>query len=200
MSSIDSVCNAIQLRYTPPVTSKKGVIGIGVPNDQAARSRNLRRSCGFFASGSSFGGPSVGPQGRRHKGSAWSPVRQPVRAATPIGVGVAVVLLDQLEPHMADTPMGAPAPTTDEELRDIAQHDFEAALTQDQINEIEAEYNATWGVKRRITLLALSRSKADLVLNFGKQESGPDVLMEMIEHIYEFRDHLRDCIDQPREA
>lgn len=91
---------------------------------------------------------------------------------------------------------GVPAePTSNEELHRLAQHDFEAALTQDELNESEAQYNETWGVKRRITLLALSRSKADLVLNFGKQENGPDVLMEMIEHIYEFRDHLRNTIE-----
>lgn len=91
---------------------------------------------------------------------------------------------------------GVPAtPTTDEELHHMAQHDFEAAFTQDQLNEIEAQYNETWGVKRRITLLALARSKADLVLNFGKDENGPDVLMDMIEHIYEFRDHLRNTIE-----
>lgn len=93
---------------------------------------------------------------------------------------------------------GAPAPDTttdDADLHRMAQHDFEAELTQDQVNKIEAEYNHTWGYKRRITLLALSRSKADLVLNFGKDENGPDVLMEMVEHIYEFREHLRNGIE-----
>lgn len=102
--------------------------------------------------------------------------------------------------HSASLGVPAASPADDEDLCSMAQHDFEAALTQDQINAIEADYNETWGVNRRITLLALSRSKADLVLNFGKQEDGPDVVMEMIDHIYEFRDHLRACLEMTESA
>lgn len=98
------------------------------------------------------------------------------------------------------TSPGAPDRITDEELQSMAQHDFEAELTQDQINKIESDYNETWGVKRRITLLALSRSKAELVLNFGQLEDGADVIMEMIDHVHEFREHLRNGIELAESA
>jgi exodeoxyribonuclease X len=51
-------------RYASPVTSKKGVIGIGLPLQFAAQSRN-RTVCGFFVSGTVNGGLNVGAQARR---------------------------------------------------------------------------------------------------------------------------------------
>jgi prophage antirepressor-like protein len=56
------------LGYHLPVTSKKGVIGIGVPLHQAAQSRNLRRSCGFLVRAPSFGGSNGEPKGSPVKG------------------------------------------------------------------------------------------------------------------------------------
>lgn len=92
--------------------------------------------------------------------------------------------------------LGAPAPdtTTDDEITSMALMDFEPSLTMEQLDQIEANYNETWGVKRRITLLALTRSKAELVLNLSKSDNGIDVAMEMIDHVHAFRDHLRDGI------
>lgn len=49
--------------YTASVTSKKGVIGKGSPIDAAAKSRSLRKLCGFFVQAPSFGGPNGEPQG-----------------------------------------------------------------------------------------------------------------------------------------
>jgi hypothetical protein len=89
-------------RYNSRAGSKKGLVGIGVPKITAAKSRN-RKSCGFFHSGFRFGGPNVGPQGRRLNSSAVVPVRQPVRAASLIGVEVAVFKLTTSEANMART-------------------------------------------------------------------------------------------------
>ena len=89
--------------YTFPVTSKKGMIGIGVSFPQAAKSRNTAMDCGFHLCGPVYGGPNVGPQGRRLKASACGPVRQPVRAAALIGVEVAACTATTLEAIMAKT-------------------------------------------------------------------------------------------------
>lgn len=97
------------LGYTSstPQPSRRGqslqntVAGIGLLNAAAAQSRNTAQSCGFYFCASSFGGSNVGPQGRRNTASAAAPVDQPVRAATPIGLGVAVVQTAALEAIMA---------------------------------------------------------------------------------------------------
>ena len=54
--------------YNRLVTSKTGVIGFDSPAHQAAQSRNLRRSCGFFVRAPSFGGSNGEPQGSPVKG------------------------------------------------------------------------------------------------------------------------------------
>ena len=89
--------------YHSPVTSKKGVIGIGLPCVAAAKSRNLRRSCGFYVYGPLYGGPNVGPQGRLTTASAATQVDQPVRAAASIGLDTAVLQLSLLEAVMAQS-------------------------------------------------------------------------------------------------
>lgn len=76
------------------------MIGIGLPCAVAAKSRSLRRSCGFFVYGPFYGGPNVGPQGRLQTASAAAQVVQPVRAAAPIGLGTAVLQLLLLEAIM----------------------------------------------------------------------------------------------------
>lgn len=89
--------------YAFPVTSKKGVIGIGVPIVAAAKSRNSASDCGFHFCGPVYGGPNVGPQGHLHTASAATQVRQPVRAAASIGVDTAVSQLSLLEAIMANS-------------------------------------------------------------------------------------------------
>ncbi len=91
-----------KLRYTAVVTSNKGVAGIGVPNDVAAKSRSLRKSCGFSVLAPSFGGPNGEP-----KGSPANSLRcvtgTPTRSGClpQLALGVAVFKTDALEAGMA---------------------------------------------------------------------------------------------------
>jgi hypothetical protein len=89
--------DAIALHFAPKSTSKKGVAGIGVPKHFAAKAAAL---AAFLCPDTVQWWPWRGPQGRRFR-SAECPVRQPVRAAAPIGVVVAVVELHSTEATMA---------------------------------------------------------------------------------------------------
>lgn len=93
-----------------PQPSRRGqplqntVAGIGLLFVSAAQSRSSAESCGFSFCAPSFGGSNVGPQGRLLTASAGTQVDQPVRAASPIGLGVAVVQTVPLEAFMAQSP------------------------------------------------------------------------------------------------
>ena len=92
---------------------------------------------------------------------------------------------------MADTTtQGQTAPEHDD-LDDLATIDFEAEMTQEQVKEYETGQNEVWGMKRRITLISLTRTKAELVAGFSDTENGVEMLMEMIDHVHEWRDHLK---------
>jgi N-acetyl-beta-hexosaminidase len=84
-----------------------------------------------------------------------------------------------------------PAPGTEpiEELAQLAQQDFDAALTDEQVNEYERTQNQTWGYVRRIALVSLARSKAQLLKGFDSTDS-TDALMEAMENIQQWREHL----------
>jgi KilA-N domain len=97
------------LGYNAAVTSKKGVIGIGLPFASAAQSRNRRRSCGFHLSGPSFGGLNVGAQARLQTASAGAQVVQPVQAAALIGLLTAVFQTALQEANMANLSIGTSA-------------------------------------------------------------------------------------------
>jgi Rha family phage regulatory protein len=84
-------------------TSKKGVAGIGVPNPLAAQSRNTAQSCGFFVRAPVLAARMGGRKACRLKASACCPVRQPVRAASLFGDGVAVVLSSNWRPTMVES-------------------------------------------------------------------------------------------------
>lgn len=96
---------------------------------------------------------------------------------------------------MASTNQESADTFTREDLDGIASNDFEAALTPQEVEEYEASQNTTWGVKRRITLITLTQSKAEMVLNFGKDDKGADVLLDMLDHAREWKDHLQAGID-----
>lgn len=86
------------------------VAGIGLLTTTAAQSRNTAQSCGFFVRAPVFGGSFGGAQARRLSSSAVVPVVQLRSSCHPrLDSCVAVVLRRQLEPHMANTSMGASA-------------------------------------------------------------------------------------------
>lgn len=93
---------------------------------------------------------------------------------------------------MANTPQGATAPDCADSARiDEAAHlEFQAVLTPGQVQDYEATQHETWGPRRRMTLISLTRSKAELLAGFAQGENGADVLMDMIDEVHTWRDHL----------
>lgn len=101
----------------------------------------------------------------------------------------------------ATAPLGAsaaptlPTPTTDADLANMARHSFDALLTQPEVTAYEASTANQWGTSRRIALVSLTRSKAELVAGFSQGDNGPELLMEMVEQVYAWRDHLKNHIE-----
>ena len=88
--------------YSPlKSTSKKGVAGLGLPKQLAAQSRNTAQTCGFFVRAPVLAARMGSRKARRLMASASCPVVQPVRAASLVGLGVAVVQRSNWRPHMA---------------------------------------------------------------------------------------------------
>ncbi|WP_341645429.1 hypothetical protein [Thauera sp. SDU_THAU2] len=83
-------------------------------------------------------------------------------------------------------PFIQPAPTVDA--------DFPAVLTADDVRSSESGYEASWGDRRRLMMLSLTRSSEQLRVGGG----GPDVralLLEMAGEIAAYRDHLKSGLD-----
>lgn len=72
-----------------------------------------------------------------------------------------------------------------------AELDFQPAMTPAEVFSAEAEYNETWGVKRRIAMVTLTKSRAELTACFLSVDKGVDAMFSMIEEITELRDHLK---------
>lgn len=95
--------------------------------------------------------------------------------------------------------LSAQANSIEEDSVSIGQHEFEPALTDDQVQEYESTQNELWGSKRRLAMIALSRSKTDLVKGFGKDKRA-DSLFEAIDHINGWSDHLKGQIEMANAA
>lgn len=85
------------------------------------------------------------------------------------------------------------AATTEQELAALGQNNFEAVLTKQEV-EYERAQDARWGAKRRTALVSLSWSKTQLVDRFG-EGGGPDTLLDMIEDISEWQEHLKSQVE-----
>lgn len=64
---------------------------------------------------------------------------------------------------------------------------FEAAFTSEQIEQIEADYEKAWGVRRRIVLATLARSGQQLLDGMAKADAA--TLFDSMELINEYRGH-----------
>jgi hypothetical protein len=82
-------------------------------------------------------------------------------------------------------------PTAEPTMDEVAQRDFTALVTEAQIEESEREYNSIWGMRRRVMLISLARSRDQLLEGFGSGD-GPDTLLNMVEEINLYKDHLRE--------
>lgn len=83
------------------------------------------------------------------------------------------------------------------ELAALGNNEFDAVVTQEQIQGYERSQDEMWGTKRRVAMIALSRSKKQLIKGFG---DGVETLIEMIDHINEWRDHMKGQIEMAEQA
>lgn len=83
-----------------------------------------------------------------------------------------------------------PAASPDDGLAALGQHDFEAGLTDLEVEEFEAAERETFGVTRRAAVAVLARSKQQLVIGFGDGDKGADALLAAIERVREWRSRL----------
>lgn len=72
---------------------------------------------------------------------------------------------------------------------------FPPVWTNEQLKEIEANYEKTWGRFRRITQATLSRSGDQLLEGFGKVEDAMTVVLDMVDEIKTYQDHLKSGIE-----
>lgn len=86
------------------------------------------------------------------------------------------------------------AATTEQELAALGQNDFEAVLSEQQVEEYERTQNTHWGARRRMALVSLLRNKQQLVDGFGEGD-GPDALLDMIEDISDWQNHLKSQLE-----
>ncbi len=89
---------------------------------------------------------------------------------------------------------------TDEELAALANTDFEPLMSQGRVFAIEAAYEKTWGVKRRLVLSVLARSRAQLLQGFARPDDDANDLLELIDHIDEYRVHLKAALELAESA
>lgn len=67
---------------------------------------------------------------------------------------------------------------------------FKPALTQEQVRQIEANYNETWGVRRRLVLFTLTRTPTQLAEGFRDADS--ETFMELVKGLDAFKEHCKD--------
>mgnify|MGYP001153632328 CR=1 FL=1 len=97
-----------------------------------------------------------------------------------------VISETQAEPVFASSDLESASQSDFSEMKNV---EFDAVFTREQIEEYESEYNTTWGVSRRTALMFLSLNKAEMIEKFGKDD-GPDVLLDSVEIIQEYKEHL----------
>lgn len=76
------------------------------------------------------------------------------------------------------------------DLAQLARLNFEPLLTREEVDDYEKTQNATWGVKRRIALAALTRSRDQLRDGFCMGDS-PELLPQAIVEISEWETHCK---------
>lgn len=71
-------------------------------------------------------------------------------------------------------------------LEDFHNVDFEAVFTDSQLTINEAEYNETWGVKRRLMGIVMARSRSELMEN-----ATAETCLDLYDQISSYCDHLK---------
>lgn len=71
---------------------------------------------------------------------------------------------------------------------------FDAAFTHAQTTNFEADYNRTWGVKRRILMALLCSSSVELLSRISCADDA-EVLITMAEAITDYHNHLNTGLE-----
>lgn len=80
---------------------------------------------------------------------------------------------------------------------------FEPAFTEEQVYKAEDEYNTTWGIKRRIMMLVLSKSgksMADMLESMLSEDETAEAYFSMIEQLNDYEKHLKAGIELAQAA
>ena len=73
---------------------------------------------------------------------------------------------------------------------------FEPVFTQEQVLSFEAANNETWGVNRRLMMMALARSSEQLTAAFADSaEDNGDTLFALIDQISDYGEHLKSGVE-----
>lgn len=74
---------------------------------------------------------------------------------------------------------------------------FKAPFTKQQVEEIEAKHNTTWGMRRRVLMATMSLSSKEMIDGFSPllSEDNGDAYIEMFQMIKDYRQHLQDSVE-----
>ena len=73
---------------------------------------------------------------------------------------------------------------------------FEPVFTKEQVLSFEAAHNETWGVNRRLMMMALARSSEQLTAAFADSaEDNGDTLFALIDQISDYGEHLKSGVE-----
>lgn len=101
---------------------------------------------------------------------------------TPIGVGVS----GKRNRFLRTTAMPKAQPARS---RKPKLPKFQPVFTEDQVRQIEADYNEEWGVRRRLVMITLARTAAQLAEGFRDIEG--EAFSELLGHFNDFKAHCK---------
>lgn len=73
----------------------------------------------------------------------------------------------------------------------IANIEFEPALTFADLECIEASYDKTWGVARRVMCAVFTRTREELVSGFTGDDENQETMFAIIDHITAYEEHMK---------
>lgn len=70
---------------------------------------------------------------------------------------------------------------------------FQPVFTEDQVRQMEADYNESWGVRRRLVMIALARTAAQLAEGFAHIDG--DAYSALLDQFDDFKNHCKAGIE-----
>lgn len=66
---------------------------------------------------------------------------------------------------------------------------FKPVFTEDQVRQMEADYNESWGARRRLVMITLARTPAQLAEGFADVEG--EHFSDLLGHFDDFKAHCK---------